>query len=314
MSLRSLVEELDRTRKTDIDEQYLSANLDTNPYLNKDAFKAKMDSLDELSDTELKELVRCSYVNILEHINNRTDMSYIKSFSSARFINCLCNVLADRIHNEPHHPLEPELVMCCNKLAYDYITSKNAKEEVKQNFLTLSRVVNKFSIDMLTRYGIDLDLASLLALARYSTMEESVNIRRLNFIIVQQNPNIMTLAKVVGVYESLFSKVRDLFIHTFIDNYDEWFEQIKEHNPEMYESTYKMYIREADAAMCILNSTDKFIIKQTIRDLLDACSYRRLYSENLRYSLRSIAPVEGLNSVVVEAMIEMERDERIYIL
>jgi hypothetical protein len=314
MSLKELVKQLE-AEKPDAATEYFATNLDSNPFLNRDAFKEKMDHLDDLSDEELKTLVKNSYTTILQHINNRTDMSYIKSFSSARFINILCNVLSDRIHQYPYKPLETEIIMCCNKLAYDYITLKDKTDDsLTGNFLILAKIVNKFPIEMICRFGIDSDLAATLALARYSTFEEAVNIRRLNFIIVQQPPQTMTLQKVIGIYEALFNNIRDLFIYTFIDNYDAWFEQLKEYDPECIDSVYKMYIREADAVMCILNSTDKNIIKHVLRELMATCFYKHLTSDDLRYSLRSIAPVEGINNLVVESMIEMEQFEKAYIL
>ena len=156
--------------------------------------------------------------------------------------------------------------------------------------------------------------ASISDPSTWGTFEEAVNIRRLNFIIVQQSPQTMTLQKVIGIYEALFNNIRDLFIYTFIDNYDAWFEQLKEYDPECIDSVYKMYIREADAVMCILNSTDKNIIKHVLRELMATCFYKHLTSDDLRYSLRSIAPVEGINNLVVESMIEMEQFEKAYIL
>lgn len=305
MAIEKLISDLYNDKEQP--QKPIPVNLSENMFLNQDLFKFKMDHLDEISDGELRTLVRQYYPTILNHLITRTDLSYIKPFENTRFLTVLCQVLAA----QPF--IDSSIITSCNKLAYDYLCCSKAEDSKKSQFIALANIVNRDSINLLAaKANLKHDLASLITLARFSTLDETVNIKRMNFIIMQQPANLMTVERIVEIYSALFSRIRDLFIYTFIDNCETWFTELEETTEDSSKNARKVYTNEADAVMRILNNTDVYIISQVIHDLLDLCSYKNLGSDNLRYSLRSMSQ-DVNNTLVWEIVKHIEEHECRYI-
>lgn len=294
----------------DSPEKKTVIDFDNNIYLNKDLFRYKIEHLADIPEDELVTLVKHSYKSILNHIYDRSDMYYIKAFSDEKFLKVLIQVLSA----EPF--LDPIYIKCCNKLAYDYLTYSNADPKIRSLFFTLSKVVNSNMIYSLYELHIPDELASYIILARKSTDDELVNIKRVNFLLLQQDSRTFNLEMLVRVYERLFTRAKDLFIYTITDVYDfddEMFVQMKDESPEKFNSFYNIYIAQTDAVMTIVNSMEFNLIVNIIRSLLDYAAFRGLTSDGLRYSLRSIARTVN-NYRVIQAIEYLENVEKQYIL
>ena len=285
-------------------------NIASNMFLNKDIFQYKMDHLCDMDEQDLANLVKHSYKSILTHIYDKTDMSYLRVFSNEKFLKILIQVLSA----EPF--LDFTYIKCCNKLAYDYLTYSNADVKIRNLFFSLSKIVNRNFIYGLYDIKITDELASYLVLARFSSKDESINVKRMNFILLQQDSNFFDLQTIVRVYEKLFNKARDLFIHTITDVYnfdDEMFVRMKEESPEKFKSFYNIYIAQTDAVITILNSMQFDEIIYILKEFFRYANYEHYTSDNIRYSLRSMAKNQD-NFRVVAALEILEQKEKIYII
>lgn len=303
-----LADIIKQIEKNKTEEPKVSVNIADNIYLNRDIFKSKIEHLDEIPDRELYALVKESYPTILEHIMNRTDLSYVKSFSNMKFLNALIQVLS------AEYAISYQNILCCNKLAYDYLTFSNADPKIRSMFFTLSKIVNRNLMQSLLAIGISEDLAAYLALARNSTSDEAVNIKRVNFLLVQQDAKSLTVQRLVNIYSRLFNGIRDLFLYTMTDVYNEsTFEVTKNEEPEKYKSIMTIYINQADAVVAILNSLEFFNIYYIIAQLSELCAFNNYTSDNVRYSLRAMAQTPD-NFRVITAIEQFEARENKYIV
>lgn len=187
--------------------------------------------------------------------------------------------------------------LACNKVAYDYFTSDNPSPEIKKMYLSLSRAVNRQVINSLIALGIDENTASNLAFCRFSSTKERTNVKRLNFVLYNKDPNLMTEQMIVWIYEKLFDHVSQLFYGTMFEVYS------PEQEQEFGENFMEIYGVAGNAVLTILNnmSTDN------IRKVLTVYSEEWVYIGRppVRFSLRSLSAdfsritgvVEYLNSV-----------------
>ena len=265
-------------------DQKVNINLSKNMFIISDLFKQKMNELDEMSEDELRKLVKCSYQSILDHIAARTDLSYIRSFTNKRFLQILIQVLS----NEPS--ISSSNVRCCNKLAYDYITSTAVNPNIRSLLFSLSKVVNRTKIQQLLGIGLTEELSAYLALAANSDTNGIVNVMRVNFILLQQPVVVMSIQYIVNIYEKLFDSAKDIFIGTITDAYKEvTLDGMSQGDSEKLKDIETIYNRQADAAIAILNSLPFESIKFIIRELNGLILFKGYTIDNFRCSLRSMA-------------------------
>lgn len=178
-----------------------------------------LDSLsnDKLSDNELYKVVETNYGFILQTIFEDKDINYINLFANTRFLNIFNQVIC-KIPNG----LTELQKMYCNSISYDYFSLPSHNDQYLTSlFLTLGRNVNKDLLSKLLILGIPEDTCIYLLIARNSSLDESLNVRRLNNIIIRSDSKIMTEQTVVKIYESLFNSMSILFQATMLDAYSQ---------------------------------------------------------------------------------------------
>lgn len=217
-------------------KKYQSLNILDNPILNSSLLREKLKHIDTLSDRELFMLVRDSFDSVLKQIFSNKDQDYLKIITNTKFLIALHQVVSNINLNHTQR-------MQCNKLAYDYFTSENNDPYIKQLFFALSKSVNREIIGALCSIGLGEDLASYLALARFSSEKEIINVKRLNFIIVSSSVDIMTEQMIIRIYEKLFDSVTPLFEGIMFDGLDMDDEYISESMNLIY-STISLAILE----------------------------------------------------------------------
>jgi len=187
-------------------------NIMDTPIFNIQVLYDKLSNIDKVSDKELYSLLKIGYKDLLKDIFNKDTPLYLTLLTNSKFITIFIQVLSSEI-------LDYDCKVYCNKIAYDYLTlSENKDKYIQQLYYTLSKVVNRGIIPGLLGLGIQEDLASYIALARYSSLKEMINVERVNFIIISSSKeHVMAEQMIVWIYEKLFDRVTPLFEGVMFD-------------------------------------------------------------------------------------------------
>lgn len=188
-------------------------------YTNIDSIKKKLFKLDELSDEDLYYLISKTYSYILDEIFISKNMDLIKFlYTNPRFIMTFTNVMS-----RPETNLSYLQMVYCNKLAYDYFTARGEKDDyIKALLVNLIKTVNRSVTPGLIGLGLGEELSSYLANARFSSVKESIQVKRLNLVIMNQTSDLMTVQMIVNIYGKLFDRITPLFDGIM---YDYWSEE-----------------------------------------------------------------------------------------
>ena len=179
--------------------------------LNRNIFKQSIPNFAIMDDHSIATLIR-NNIDIISSDILHDDAAYAPLLRDPKFITAFIRAINSI-------PMDYSTKLACNKITYDYFTSENPDPAIKQQYLNMSRNVNREAINKLMAIGLDENTASNLALCRYSSANEKTNIKRLNFSIYHRDPNIMTEQMVVWIYEKLFDRISDLFQATMLEVY-----------------------------------------------------------------------------------------------
>jgi len=287
-----LLTEVKTVPPKEVDFDFIN-NITTNASL----FRAKINSISTMEDKELYDLVKGSYQSILYEISSRQDKEYLDVFTTPKFITILTQVL-----NSVNLSYKEKI--CCNKLVYDYITLKNNDPYIKELLFILSKLVNKDNIKLLLFLELPENIATYIALARLSDLKESVNIKRVNFIIATTSPSIMTPQTIIYIYERLFDSIRELFITIMFDVYDE--------DEELFtEDVMEVYANISLAILTLLNVLPINGIKSILTSYGE--DFKLTYKGNIhlvRFSLRSISSTDFNR---IHNMVELLESEGVHV-
>lgn len=200
-------------------------NIDMNGFL------SKFDKIDMMNDNGLAVLVQESYLALLDASaliitqsqtsgvdlrNNPSYMALMKIFTNSKLICILSNILKGA-------NLDYKRRIYVNRIVYNYIIlpAQHKDQVVEKMMFDLGDTVNAKSIPNLLGTGISRELASMITIAANSSEDEYVCIRRVNLLIFNVgNLNIMTLQRIVDIYQYTFNKsVTKLFEGIMFDVY-----------------------------------------------------------------------------------------------
>lgn len=254
--------------------------------LNRNAFKEAIATMDirSMHEHDLAIFIKNNIDEICEDILNGT-IPYIGLFNDMNFVNALFRAVSSI-------PIDPKYRLALNKLAYDYFTSDDSVYQIKQKYLSISRVVNKSEINKLLGLGfLDENTAANLVLSRYSSTNEKTNVKRLNFVLYYKDPNIMTEQNVVWIYEKLFDRITDLFNATMFEAYS------KQEEADFGESFMENYSTVTSVVLDFLNNMTSENITKILRGYYEDWMFRN--KPPIRCSLRSLcADYSRISNVV----------------
>lgn len=271
------------------DNIYNNANISiaNDPSINKGLLDTIIDNgtLNNYSDEELYALLSNNLRGLLLNIFERKDHRYIKMIISDRFLRVLIQVVAN---------IEVDYMnkIYLNKLCYDYLT---LDDDSKNNIISdliyhLAKITNKKHIPILIGAGITEKIACYIVLSRFSTNNEFINIKRMNFVILTASINF-TEQMIVDVYQNLFERVSQLFEATMLDVIDtneEWY-------TDEIDERYSLIIL---AVLDILNSLPSDAIRRVLQDYVKVYNTSYIGSET-RCDLRCLsADYERIRNIV----------------
>ena len=257
------------------EKTFVDININNDPVINASLFEQMLSSdIESISDSYLYQVIKASYKDILKGIFERKDTNYLVTFTNPKFLSVL-NQVMNTIQ------IEHDERMAYNKLAYDYLTLSHSDDYIRTLLFTLSKTVNKYYIPGLIGIGLSENLASYLALARFSSHDDIINTKRVNFIIMTTSSNIMTEQRIVDIYSKLFDSVTPLFEGTMFDYLNDEEDWVTD-EIELVFSTISL------AVLAILNSLPTNMIIKVLESY--NIDNQLLHSdEPKRFSLRSIS-------------------------
>lgn len=197
----------------------VTIDFSANVLLTNDMLAEKIKSLDNLSDQDIYILVRDYYDTILTDIfeskDNNKKSDFIDLFMQPKFIIALTQVM----YNIPPENITSQTKRRLNKMSFDYlmIDENDRDKYISGLLMALSKTVNRDKIPRLCAIPLPEDMASLLALARYSSEKEVLNVKRLNKVLMSQPLTSLSEQKIVDIYLALFEHVLPLFTGVLLD-------------------------------------------------------------------------------------------------
>lgn len=237
--------------------------------------KNKFSCIDSMSDIDIYNAFTTYFNDILDGIFDDKDEFYIRLFTIARFV----TIATSAMYN-----ITPTITQRrrLNKLAYYYLFLKGDRksQEISSLMINFSKVVNKDMTPRLCGYGLSEEVATMIALARYSSEKEIINTRRLNRVIMQQPMKIMTEQMIVNIYCALYTSALDLFEGVMYDIVS--YQTLNENGKEIY-GTITL------ALLDIINELPMDLIKEVLRSF--TTNQQMLHPDSrLRFNIESFCP------------------------
>lgn len=273
--------------------EMVQVKLFNNPAYNPLVLKEKLYNLDSLQDKELFEVLRDSYESILSDIFVDKNEYYLHLFTNPRFLSIMIQVISS-VNNISHTNRT-----YINKIVYDYLTLDKKEAYIKQLMFSLSKMVNKDILPRLFGLGLQEELAIYLALARFSSQKEIVNVKRVNFVIMTSPIEVMTEQMIVYIYEKLFDRITPLFVGTMIDNCKQ----------DMSQEMEEIYSTISLAVLDILNTMPSNDIRKVLISYVG--DYQAVYYKSgYRFSMQCLSNDYSRINQVVQALYT---NENIYV-
>lgn len=222
-----------------------------------------------------------------------------KTFSASKdlcygiYIKTFLNAIYDVITQNPEFTFTAEEVFGFNDAAYLYLIncnySKQTKDEIretKDKLFTISHIIIPAEFDDLKIFenSFSEDFLNEIFIARNSSKDECINIRRVNFMVFTTlSPWQYEDLDILDLYRNLFwSNVRELFLVSMFDVYDE------------SENWYTHTIAEMDGWVtnCIIYLLDELpisVIKDTLIKYSQQCLIKQARPTDVRCSLRALS-------------------------
>lgn len=189
-------------------KEFVEGNMN---YFQKESFDTYLKYVDRMVEHDVYNFIK-SNIDYIAKLIMENNVIVSRALMNVKFLRPFSQVIAGM-------PITYLRQLCANKICYDYFTSEVNDPVIRQIVFDMSKAVNRNEIQQLMAIGLDIDTASNLALCRHSSMNEVINIKRLNFVICSKDPDIMTEQMIVWIYEKLFDSISDLFNTTMLEPY-----------------------------------------------------------------------------------------------
>jgi hypothetical protein len=159
-----------------------------------------------MGDADLLRFINSNFNNILKNVFNGGNISkHVKCFQDVRFLDAFINIMVQRQF------FDTDEIVYINTICYHYLTIPYDMRDphVVDRMMKMSGIVNRGGIPRLLGLGLSDNLASLLLIARYSDTNLSVVVRRVNFIIITQPPEIMSQKMISEIFKILYNVMED---------------------------------------------------------------------------------------------------------
>lgn len=174
------------------------------PAFNKSVLLQSISDIPSMTDAQLRNFIDHHFISILNSVFSGNAINeHVKCFTDLRFLDAFIDVL------QTAKFYENDVVVKINNICYDYISLNDpAKKDnnVVNRMLKISTLINRASLPRLLGLGLRNDLASILLIARHSSFNIDICVRRVNFIIITQPKVLMTQEMITEIFRILYSE------------------------------------------------------------------------------------------------------------
>lgn len=246
-------------------------------------FDERITHLDQMTDQDCYNFIKGNMEYIATLITNR-EWKYPQVLLTNKFLDTYNRVLTSI-------PITYPIKIASNSICYSYLVQQ-VNDDNMDKMLQISRTVNYPYIRALVGLGLPEGIAFKLAMCRFSSLKESTNIRRLNFTMAKQDPDIMTCQMIVWIYEKLFDQAGELFEQTMFEYYS------PEQELDLGNDFSEVYSTISLAILTIVNNMSMANIDRIIRSYIADWEYSG--RPPVRFSLISLSADYSRIQTIVE--------------
>jgi len=176
-----------------------------NPSFNKSVLLQTIENVDNMNDAELAKFINYNFDNILASVfNGYNRVTHVRCFQDPKFLDSLITVLEDRRF------FNPDEIVRLNTIIYEYMTIPDNNgyvlkdPHVLDKMRTISRIINRAMLPRLLGLGLSDNLANALLIARYSSVDVAIIIKRIDFILITQPKELMTQQMIAEIFKILY--------------------------------------------------------------------------------------------------------------
>lgn len=197
-----------------------------NPTFSNKALLQSIYDIPNMSDSELRNFINSHFTSIL---NNIFDIDKIKAsdhvrcFTDVRFLDAFIDVL------QLNAFYETDVIIKCNNVCYDYLSLNTQKDpEVVARMIRIGNAVNRTNLPRLLGLGLRHDVASLINISRYSSLNLDICVKRVNHILITQPKAIMNFEMITEIFKIIYSergiwmRIFQYFMFDVIPEYNEY--------------------------------------------------------------------------------------------
>ena len=257
-----------------------------------DVFYYQINNLDKMNEKDRYNFIKSNVDFIANQVINGT-CKYNRKLVDPLFLNTLKEVLRTM-------PVTAIRRLFINQLAYSYQFYKGATESISLLLLDTTRLVNQPYIGILQSIGLTEDQSAKLALSRFSSSDEIVNVNRLNYTIYLIGHRVMTEQMIIWVYEKLFDQMRYLFVGTMMETKGSMVPPDGHDEDDFYET----FSTASLALLTMVNNMTSVDIDRLLRIFMDY--WKANHKPTTRFSLRALSGDFGRVRTIVETITEKQ--------
>lgn len=151
------------------------------PAFNQSILFKNIDDRNSMSEAELKYFIHNNFAVIMNNVfSPEVSGKYLAAFQEARFLDAFIEVVSHLKY------FDGDIGVKINLIIYDYIIAySDSKPEILDKMKQLATIVNYSKSILLKKYNLPMFLDIYLLVARYSTFDLNVCVRRVNLMLIK---------------------------------------------------------------------------------------------------------------------------------
>ena len=293
----NFVKELNESAENNRPVEMVSINT-SSPVFNTSALFKTINDIPNMTNDEIRIFVLNNFISIIQNVFNSDEdtKKYIKCFTNVSFLDAFIEAASNQRY------FTNDIIIRINNICYDYISLKSEKDmAVLNRMISIGNVINRANLPRLLGLGLNPDLASILLIARFSSFELDIVIRRVNLIIITQPKTLMNYDMIMQIFKILYGdyKLWGVIFQYFM------FDTIPEYNENNINSLWVS--EEVEEINSIINLVILQILNETPTPVITQAliNYAEYYAmtgriKPIRFSMRRLSGDYGRIISVIE--------------